>query len=48
MSADAPVNINSIWGGGSGVRARAGDLTAKSISSVGVLIEYLVLGGQDI
>ena len=32
MSADAPVNVNSIWGGGSGVRARAGDLTAQSIS----------------
>ena len=31
-------------GGGGGVRARGGDLTAKSISSVGGLIEYLCSG----
>ena len=30
------------WGGG--VRARGGDLTAKSISSVGGFIEYLCSG----
>ena len=30
--------------GGGGVRARGGDLTAKSISSVGGLIEYLCSG----
>ena len=29
---------------GEGVRARGGDLTAKSISSVGGLIEYLCSG----
>lgn len=43
-SADALVNVNSIWGGGSGVWSRAGDLTEKSISSEGGLIEYHCLG----
>ena len=31
-------------GGGGGVRARGGDLTTKSISPVGGLIEYLCSG----
>lgn len=35
-------------GGGGGVLARGGDLTAKSISSVGGLIGYLCSGGWDI
>ena len=38
----APINVNPV--GGRGVRARGGDLTAKSIPSVGGLIEYLRSG----
>ena len=37
----APINVNPVGGGGGGVRAMGGDLTAKSIPSVGGLIEYL-------
>ena len=40
----APINVNPVGGGGGGVRARGGDLTAKSITSVGGLIEYLWSG----
>ena len=38
----APINVNPVGGGG--MRARGGDLTAKSIPSVGGLIEYLCSG----
>ena len=38
---NAPINVNPVVGG---VRARGGDLTAKSIPSVGGLIEYLCSG----
>ena len=40
---NAPINVNPVGGGGR-VRARGGDLTAKSIPSVGGLIEYLCSG----
>ena len=36
----APINVSPVGG----VRARGGDLTAKSIPSVGGLIEYLCSG----
>ena len=39
----APINVNPVGGGGE-VRARGGDLTAKSIPSVGGSIEYLCSG----
>ena len=41
MASNAPINVNPVGGG---VRARGGDLTAKSIPSVGGLIEYLCSG----
>ena len=37
----ALINVNPVGGG---VRARGGDLTKESISSVGGLIEYFCLG----
>ena len=37
----APINVNPVGGG---VRARGGDLTAKSIPSVGGLIEHFCSG----
>ena len=40
----APINLNPVGGGGGRVRARGGDLTKESISSVGGLIEYLCSG----
>ena len=40
---NAPINVNPIAGVG-GVQARGGDLIAKSIPSVGGLIEYLCSG----
>jgi len=39
---NAPINVNPI----AGVRPRGGDLIAKSIPSVGGLIEYLCSGAR--